>query len=58
MSDYDKGRYEVLRLIASAWYGKDYYFDEPNGMVYSRKSALTMTLDDALLEFVKEIGEE
>jgi len=57
MNEYDKGRYETLRLLASAWYGKDYYFDEPNGIIYSRLSHKYMTLDDALMEFMRELME-
>lgn len=57
MSDYDRGRYEVLRLIASAYFGKDYYFDEPSGVVYSRLSHTIMTLDDAIGEFMEVVGE-
>ena len=56
LNDYDRGRYEALRLIASAYFGKDYYFDEPNGMIYSRKSYTYMTLDDAIAEFMGVIG--
>ena len=56
-ADYDRGRYEALRLIASAYFGKDYYFDEPDGMIYSRESHAYMTLDDAIAEFMGVIGE-
>ena len=57
LNDYDRGRYETLRLIASAYFGKDYYFDEPNGMIYSRESHTYMALDDAIAEFMGVIGE-
>ena len=57
MSEYDRGRYEALRCLAGAWYGKDCYFDEPNGIIYSRLSHQYMTLDDALMEFMRELME-
>ena len=47
--------WEMFSLITSVWYGKQYYFMQDNGLVYSRKSHLTMTKDDALNEFLKEI---
>lgn len=45
----------MFSLITSVWYGKQYYFMQDNGLVYSRKSHLTMTKGDALDEFLKEI---
>ena len=57
MNEYDKGRYEALRFLSCAWYGKDCYFDEPNGIIYSRLSHQYMTLDDALMEFMRELME-
>ena len=47
--------WEMFSLITSVWYGKQYYFMQDNGLVYSRKSHLTMTKGDALDEFLKEI---
>lgn len=50
--------WEMFSLITSVWYGKQYYFMQDNGLVYSRKSHLTMTKGDALDEFLKEIGSD
>lgn len=53
-----QGEWDMFELITSAWYGKQYYFKEENGMAYSRKSHKTMTVHDAILEFIREIGDE
>lgn len=55
---YRQGEWDMFELITSAWYGKQYYFKEDNGMAYSRKSHKTMTVHDAILEFIREIGDE
>ena len=47
--------WEMFSLITSVWHGKQYYFMQDNGLVYSRKSHLTMTKGDALDEFLKEV---
>lgn len=57
MNDFEQGEWEMFCLITSAWYGKAYYFMEPNGTVYSRASC--KYLDDresAYKEFLDYIG--
>ena len=49
--------WEVFCLISSVYWGKQYYFMQDNGMVYSRKSCNYMTFDDAVSEFCKTIGD-
>lgn len=61
--DYDRGQYQqgewdMFELITSAWYGKQMYFKEANGMVYSRLSRKTMYQSDAVSEFLDMIGGE
>ena len=58
LNEFQKGEYEVLDLISSAWYGKQYYFLQDNGIVYSRKSGNYMTLDGAIEEFVEEMSDD
>ena len=58
MSDYERGEYDVLALLSSAWHGKQYYFAQDNGLVYSRDSGKYMTLDEAITEFANEIGDD
>lgn len=53
-----RGEWDMFELITTAWYGKQCYFKEDNEMAYSRKSHKTMTVHDAILEFIREIGDE
>lgn len=52
------GAWEMFSLITSAWYGKECYFIEDNGIVYSRVSCRHMTREEALNEFLRRIGDE
>lgn len=54
---YKKGEWDMFRLITSAYFGKQYYFVEDNGIVYSRETHKYMTKDDAISEFLGIIGE-
>lgn len=58
---YDKGHadgeWELFELITSTYFGKQYYFVEDNGLVYSRETHKHMTRDDAISEFLDIIGE-
>ena len=56
MSDYDRGRWDVLYELSCSYYGKQYYFIDGGGIVYSRDSCRYMTLDDAVDEFQKRLG--
>ena len=58
MSEYERGEYELLELLSSAWYGKQYYFRQNNGIIYSRDSGKYMSLDEAISEFAKKIGDD
>ena len=50
-----KDAYEMFELISGVYFGKQYYFEDNNDMVYSRFSHSYMTKDDALNEFLDEI---
>lgn len=54
---YDIGQWDMFNMISSAWHGKQYYFLESDDFkkVYSRKSGKTITMDDAVMEFLSEI---
>ena len=58
MSDYERGEFDTLNLLSSAWHGKQYYFveDEERGIIYSRESCKNMSLDDAISEFADKLG--
>lgn len=50
-----KDAYEMFELISGVYFGKQYYFEEDNRMIYSRLSHNYMTKDKALNEFLDEI---
>ena len=41
----------IFDLLSSAWYGKQCYFRQDDGTIYSRKSCKYMTFDQAIDEF-------
>lgn len=47
--------WELFSLLSAVWYGKDAYFRQNNGIVYSRISGEYMTFDQAVDEFVYEL---
>lgn len=55
---YEAGEWDMFELITSAWYGKQCYGLEDNGMVYSRRSCETMKRDAAYMEFIDAIASE
>ena len=55
---YKNGEYDTLDLLAGAWHGKQYYFKQRNGMIYSRETCQYMTLDDAIAEFANKLGDD
>ena len=57
-SDYERGRFEVLDVLSTAWHGKQYYFMAEDGLVYSRASVKAMTPDEAIREFANRIGDD
>lgn len=50
--------WEVFSLITSTWYGKECYFIQNDGNVYSRLSGRHMTRVEAVNEFLRRIGDE
>lgn len=55
MNDYDRGRWDVLYGLSCDYFGKQYYFTENDGRIYSRESCKHMTLDEAIDEFRSKI---
>ena len=49
---------ELFSLLSAVWYGKDAYFRQNNGIVYSRISGEYMTFDQAVDEFVCALYED
>ena len=53
---YKNGEWDMFNLISSAYCGKQYYFLESDGRVYSRESHKYMTREEAFQEFLERIG--
>ncbi len=58
MVEFEWTPFEVLRVLSCSYWGKDCYFLQDNGMIYSRDSGEYMTLDDAIDEFIKRIEDD
>lgn len=53
---YEKGEWDMFCLITSVWYGKECYFLESNGTVYSRESCTYFkSKEEAYKEFLDSI---
>ena len=50
--------YDVLVVLSNSYWGKQYYFEQDDGMIYSRDSGKYMTLEDAVIEFAERIGDD
>ena len=57
-AEIDMREWELFSLLSAVWYGKDAYFRQNNGMVYSRISGEYMTFGQAVDEFVCELRED
>ena len=55
---YGRGRFDALEDISSVYYGKQYYFLQDNGLIYSRDSCKYMTLDEAIYEFAEKFSDD
>ena len=56
-ANYMRGEWDMFQTITSAWYGKQCYGLENNGMVYSRRSGQTMEREAAYMEFIDAIAD-
>lgn len=54
----DIREWELFSLISAVWYGKDTYFRQDDGMVYSRLSGEYMTFGQAVDEFICALYED
>ena len=55
MKEFDKGRFDALEKITTAYYGKQMYVLYSTTMVFSRVTHSYMPLDYAIAEFSKEV---
>lgn len=51
----EQREWEVFDLLSSAWHGKQYYFKQEDGSVYSRESCQYLTFDQAIDEFAHSL---
>lgn len=51
------GQWDVFELITSTYFGKQYYFVENDGRIYSRYSQKYMSFDEAMIEFCSFISD-
>lgn len=58
MTPFEQGQFDMFRLITSVWHGKQYYFLQDNGMVYSRECCKEITFAEAQKEFLGKIGDD
>ena len=49
--------FDVLNETSSVWHGKQYYFLQDDGSVYSRESCRNMTLKEAIEEFCNALSD-
>ena len=55
---YKRGRFDALDAISSVYHGKQYYFLENSGTVYSRDSCKYLTLEEAIYEFAEKFADD
>ena len=56
--EYGAGEWDMFKRITAAYYGKEYYFFQDDGTVYSRDSHKDLSRDDAFDEFIERIRDE
>ena len=55
LDEYEQGSWDMFIRITNAYFGKQYYFMQDNGTVYSRYSGTYVTKEDAIEEFIYDI---
>lgn len=58
MNSYRQGELDFLILASNSYYGKQMYFEQDDGTIYSRVSCKHMTLAQAVIEFCLTLGED
>ena len=51
----EEREWDLFDLLSSAWHGKQYYFKQEDGSVYSRESCEYLTFDQAIDEFAQSL---
>lgn len=55
---FHRGELDMFIRISTAYHGKQYYFLQENGKVYSRSSGYYLDFEEAVAEFIKEVSGE
>lgn len=58
MTEFERGQWDMFELITSTYYGKQYFFLEENGTVYSRGRGKYITFADAVNDFIDSLDRE
>lgn len=53
--EYNKGQWDMFELITNAYFGKQYYFPQDDGTIYSRYSGTYITKEEAVKQFLDEL---
>ena len=55
MTDFERGRWDMFVGMTNFYYGKQYYFLQDDGTVYSRQSGKYMSVEEAYKEFSRTL---
>lgn len=55
--EYNKGQWDMFELITNAYFGKQYYFPQDDGTIYSRYSGTYITREEAVKQFLDELND-
>ena len=55
--EYKEGQWDMFELITNAYFGKQYYFPQDNGTIYSRYSGTYITREEAVKQFLDELND-
>lgn len=53
--EYNKGQWDMFERITNAYFGKQYYFPQDDGTIYSRYSGTYITKEEAVKQFLDEL---
>lgn len=56
LTPYEQGEWDMFCRIATVQYGKECYFMQDDGTVYSRRNGKTMTKQEAINELLYYVG--
>lgn len=54
--EYKEGQWDMFELITNAYFGKQYYFPQDDGTIYSKYSGTYITKEEAVKQFLDELN--